>query len=70
MTLSEKAIRYTKAHPQKVALAWIDKSKRTYTADEAAQLCSSPRIAACIMGAECEDKALEAMLNKLLDDGP
>jgi len=26
-----------------------------------------PRVAACIIGAECEDKALADMLNKLLE---
>jgi len=31
-------------------------------------LCSIPRVAACIMGAEAPDKALEDVLNKLLDD--
>lgn len=68
MSLSEKAIQYARVHPQEVALAWIDNSKRTYTADKAARLCGVPRVAACIMGAECEDKALADMLNKLLDD--
>jgi len=68
MTLADKAVRYANAHPQEVALAWIDNSKRTYTADKAARLCSVPRVAACIMGAEAPDKALEDMLNKLLDD--
>ncbi len=31
-------------------------------------LCEVCRTAACIMGAEAPDKALEDMLNKLLDD--
>ena len=59
--------KYAKEHPQKVALSWIDNSTRTYTADKAAHLCADPRIAACIMGAECEDKTLAEMLNGLLD---
>lgn len=68
MTLAEKAEKYAKQHPQEVSLAWIDNSTRTYDADKAARLCSIPRIAACIMGAEAPDKTLEGMLNKLLDD--
>ncbi len=68
MKLADKAKRYAKAHPQEVALAWVDGSKRTYTADKAALLCSVPRVAACVMGAEAPDKTLEDMLNKLLDD--
>jgi len=68
MTFADKAIRYAKAHPQEVTLAWIDNSKRTYTADKAARLCGVPRVAACVVGAECKDKRLEDMLNNLLDD--
>ena len=67
MTLAEKAERYAKEHPQEVTLAWIDNSARTYTADKAARLCSIPRVAACIMGAEAPDEKLADMLNKLLD---
>ena len=51
-----------------ITLAWIDNSTRTYTADQAVQLCRDPRIAACIIGANCEDKELAGRLNKLLDD--
>ena len=68
MTLADKAARYAKQHPQEVTLAWIDNSTRTYTADKAVSLCSVPKIAACIMGAEAPDKPLENMLNNLLDD--
>lgn len=68
MTPAEKAIRYAKQHPQEVTLAWIDNSTRTYPADKAVRLCSVPKIAACIMGAEAPDKPLENMLNNLLDD--
>lgn len=68
MTLAEKAQRYAQQHPQEVTLAWVDNSKRTYDAGKAARLCSVPKIAACIMGAEAPDKALADMLNKLLDD--
>lgn len=68
MTLAEKAKRYAKAHPQEVALSWVDGSTRTYDAGKAVRLCEVRRIAACIMGEEAPDKALADMLNKLLDD--
>lgn len=68
MTLADKAERYAKQHPQEVTLAWIDNSARTYMADKAVRLCSIPRIAACIMGAEATDKALADMLNQMLDN--
>lgn len=42
MTLADKAARYAKQHPQEVALAWIDNSTRTYTADKAVRLLSTP----------------------------
>lgn len=67
MTLADKAARYAKQHPQEVALSWIDNTTRTYDADKAVRLCAIPRIANCIMGAQAEDKALERMLNKLVD---
>ncbi len=59
---------YIEQHPQEVALAWVDGTKRTYPAKKALLLCQVPRTAACIMGADCEDKELEAMLNKVLDN--
>ena len=67
MKPAEKAMRYAKQHPQEVTLAWIDNSTRTYTADKAVRLCSVPKIAACIMGAEAPDKYLGDVLNQMLD---
>ncbi len=65
--LVAKAKRYAKAHPQMVALSWIDNSKRTYDAGKAVRLCEVRRVAACIMGAEAEDKVFDKMLNNLID---
>lgn len=62
------AEKYVKQHPQEVTLAWVDNTTRAYTADQAVQLCRDPRIAACIIGAECEDQQLTDMLNRMLDD--
>lgn len=58
--------KYIAQHPQEVALLWVDGTKRAYPAKKALLLCQVPRTAACIMGADCEDKNIESMLNKLL----
>ena len=63
-----KIEKYIDQHPQEVSLSWVDGTKRTYPAKKALLLCRVPRTAACIMGAECEYRQLEAMLNELLDD--
>jgi len=65
--LAARAKRHAKAHPQTVTLAWIDNSKREYDAGKAVCLCETRRIAACLMGAECEDKQLADLLNALID---
>lgn len=66
--LVKKAKQRAKANPQKVTLAWIDGSDRTYDAGKAVCLCEVRRIAACLMSARCEgDKTLENMLNELID---
>lgn len=67
MTLAEKATQYIKQHPQQVTLAWVDHTKRTYTADMAVQLCTNRQTAGRIMGALTKDKTLERMLNRLVD---
>lgn len=67
MTLAERAARYARQHPQQVALAWVDRTKRTYTAYMAVQLCTNRQTAGCIMGALTTDKTLERLLNRLVD---
>lgn len=67
MTSKEKVISFAKECGGVVAISWIDNSKREYDAERAARLCSVPRIAACLLGAECSNKQLEAMLNNLID---
>lgn len=58
---------YARKVKEPAYLAWIDGSKREYTAIKAVALCEVRITAACIMGAECEDKKLEQLLNALLD---
>lgn len=67
MALAEKAAQYVKQHPQQVTLAWVDRTKRTYSADRAVLLCTNRQTAGCIMGALTKDKKLERLLNRLVD---
>lgn len=50
-----------------VTLAWIDRKTTVCSAEEAKALCADRRVSGRIVGAMAADKALEAMLNKLLD---
>lgn len=66
--LRNEAIKYAQQIRKPVFLSWVDGSKREYQSTmKTVELCYSVRIAACIVGAECEDKTLEKMLNALLD---
>ena len=67
MKLTDKVLRYTKQHPQEVMLAWVDRKTTVCSAEEAKALCADRRISGRIVGAMAADKALENMLNKLLD---
>lgn len=67
MTLAEKVEQYAKQHPQQVTLAWVDRTTCTYSADRAVQLCTNRQTAGRIIGALTKDKALERMLNRLVD---
>ncbi len=66
--LANRAVQYAAAHPQAVVLAWIDGTRRTYTAERAANLCGDCRIAACLVGASCVDKYLNELLDQLIDE--
>ena len=66
--IRDKARKHAENCGEPVFLSWIDGSKREYEdAMKAVELCAIPRTASCIMGAICEDKGLETMLNTLLD---
>ena len=66
--LRNETIKYAKLNNEPVFLSWVDGSRREYkNAMQAVELCYAVRIAACIIGAACEDKTLEKMLNALLD---
>lgn len=64
----KNAIDYAEEINVPVCLSWIDGSVREYLdAKKAVELCFIPRTARCIMGAMCDNKHLENMLNDLLD---
>lgn len=68
MKLAEQAAQYAREHPQKVTLAWVDNSTRTYPGDKAVKLCADRCVSGHIVGAEAQDKILTSMLNALLDN--
>lgn len=67
MNLADNATQYARQHPQEVTLACVNRSVRTYSAGKAVQLCGTPDVAACIVGAAAQDRRLEDMLNQLID---
>lgn len=68
MTPTEKAMEYAKAHLQAVRVCWVDRKPTECGAVKAVKLCSDRRKAGYIVGVVARDKALEDVLNKLLDD--
>lgn len=67
LELTRKAQAYAKQYPQAVTLSWVDGRAATYDAEKAVCLCQCRRSAACIIGATAGDKALEDLLNQLID---
>lgn len=67
--LADKALRYVLAHPQTVRLYWVNHRIAICEASEAVKMCAVPHVAACIVGAVADDKALEDMLNQIIDGG-
>lgn len=67
MTLEEKAMDYAQKHLQAVRLCWIDRQPTECGAVEAVKLCSDRGVSGRIVGVVAQTKALENMLNSLLD---
>ena len=67
MTQREKAMEYAQKHLQAVRVCWVDQQPTEYGAVEAVKLCSDVSVSGCIVGVVARDKALEDMLNNLLD---
>lgn len=68
MTPAEKAMEYARKHLQAVRVCWVDRNPTECGAVEAVKLCSDRGVSGRIVGVVARDKALEDMLNKLLDD--
>ena len=68
MTPTEKAMEYAKAHLQAVRVCWVDRKPTECGAVEAVKLCSDRGVSGRIVGVVAQDKALEDVLNRLLDD--
>lgn len=64
---TEKALAYARKHLQAVRVCWIDRQPTECGAVEAVELCSDYGMSGRIMGVVARDKALEDVLNKLLD---
>lgn len=67
MTLTEKAMEYAQRHLQAVRVCWIDRQPMECGAVEAVGLCADYRVSDRIVGIVAQDKALEDMLNKIID---
>ena len=67
MTLEEKAMDYARKHLQAVRLCWIDRQPTECGAVETVKLCSDRGVSGRIVGVVAQTKALENMLNSLLD---
>ena len=67
MTLAEKAIEYAHHHLQAVRIVWMDKEPEIYDAVAAVKLCSDRCTSGRVTAAVAQDKALELMLNRLID---
>ena len=67
MTPIEKAMEYARKHLQAVRGCWVDRQPTECGAVEAVKLCSDRYMSRLIVGVVARDKALEEVLNKLLD---
>lgn len=68
MTPVEKAAAYARKHLQAVRICWVDQQPTECGAVEAVKLCADRSVSGRIVGVVARDKALEDVLNKLLDD--
>ena len=68
MTPAEKAMEYARKHLQAVRVCWLDRQPTECGAVEAVRLCADRSMSGRIVGVVARDKALEDVLNNLLDD--
>ncbi len=67
MRPADRATEYARNHPQQVRICWLSRKTTMHPATEAVALCSDYGVSGRIVGVVARDKALEDMLNKLLD---
>lgn len=67
MTPREKAMEYARTHMQAVRIVWMDREPEILSATDAVAMCSNRGMSGRIVGVVAQDKALEGVLNKLLD---
>ena len=68
MTQRGKAMEYARKHLQAVRVCWVDRQPMECGAVEAVELCADCGVSGRIVGVVAQDKGLEDILNKLLDD--
>ena len=68
MRPADRATEYARSHPQQVRVCWLDRKTTLCAAAEAVALCADRGVSGRIVGAVADDKRLEDMLNRLLDD--
>lgn len=67
MMPAEKAMEYARKHLQAVRVCWLDRQPTECGAVEAVRLCADRSVSGRIVGVVARDKALEDVLNRLLD---
>ncbi len=69
MTKAEAAaLDYARTHMQAVRIVWVDREPEILSAEDAVVLCSDHFVSGRIIAAVAQEKTLEDMLNKLLDE--
>lgn len=68
MTQKEKALEYARTHLQAVRISWVDRRMEIRGAVEAVSLCTDKPLSGRIVGVVAQDRALEDMLNQLIDN--
>lgn len=68
MNPTERITEYARTHPQEVRICWLDRRITVCSAENAVVLCADRGVSGRIIGTVAQNKHLDDMLNKLLDD--
>ncbi len=66
--LVKESLDYARTHQQAVRIVWMDREPEIVSAMDAVWLCSDYGAAGRISAVVAQDKKLQAVLNKLMDD--